>query len=101
MGTPLGLIPFLVVVERLRNVIRPMTLAIRLAANMTAGHLLMSLLGSSCRILDNKVYFILMAMVIVVLLVLEISVAVIQAYVFILLSSLYSVESLANLDNHE
>merc|ERR1711868_255775 len=46
LGTPSFLIPTIVIIETVRNVIRPITLSIRLAANMVAGHLLLTLLGS-------------------------------------------------------
>merc|ERR1712062_319427 len=38
--------PVIVIIETVRNVIRPGTLSIRLAANIVAGHLLLTLLGS-------------------------------------------------------
>jgi F-type H+-transporting ATPase subunit a len=43
-GTPVILIRFIVLIERLRILIRPITLRVRLAANITAGHLLLSLI---------------------------------------------------------
>ena len=46
VGTPRFLIPVIVIIETVRNVIRPLTLSIRLAANIVAGHLLLTLLGS-------------------------------------------------------
>ena len=46
LGTPSGLIPVIVIIETVRNIIRPVTLSVRLAANMVAGHLLLALLGS-------------------------------------------------------
>merc|ERR1712083_834291 len=52
-GTPAFLIPVIVVIERVRNVIRPATLAIRLAANIVAGHLLLTLLGSQGPLLGS------------------------------------------------
>jgi F-type H+-transporting ATPase subunit a len=45
LGTPGALMPIIVLIESIRSVIRPFTLAIRLAANMIAGHLLLTLLG--------------------------------------------------------
>merc|ERR1712156_562653 len=45
-GTPAFLIPIIVIIETVRNIIRPMTLSIRSAANIVAGHLLLTLLGS-------------------------------------------------------
>jgi len=44
-GTPVALMPVIVIIETVRNVIRPGTLSIRLAANIVAGHLLLTLLG--------------------------------------------------------
>ncbi|WP_431834057.1 F0F1 ATP synthase subunit A, partial [Escherichia coli] len=46
-GTPPVLIPFIVCIETIRNIIRPGTLAVRLAANIIAGHLLLTLLGNT------------------------------------------------------
>jgi len=47
-GTPFILILyFIILIETMRLIIRPITLAIRLIANIIAGHLLISLIGSS------------------------------------------------------
>jgi len=46
-GTPFILMPFIVIIESIRLIIRPFTLSIRLTANIITGHLLLSLLGSS------------------------------------------------------
>ena len=46
-GTPPVLIPFMVCIETISNIIRPWTLAVRLAANIIAGHLLLTLLGNT------------------------------------------------------
>jgi hypothetical protein len=46
-GTSTILIPFMVVIETIRNLIRPGTLAVRLTANIIAGHLLLTLLGNN------------------------------------------------------
>merc|ERR1712203_794991 len=45
-GTPGALIPVIVIIDTVSNVIRPGSLSIRLAANIVAGHLLLTLLGS-------------------------------------------------------
>jgi len=52
-GTPKSLIPFMVLIEIIRTIIRPFTLAIRLAANMIAGHLLLVLISSPAPFLNN------------------------------------------------
>nr|YP_010865920.1 ATP synthase F0 subunit 6 [Sinopanorpa tincta]WGT92131.1 ATP synthase F0 subunit 6 [Sinopanorpa tincta] len=90
-GTPAVLMPFMVCIETISNVIRPGTLAVRLAANMIAGHLLLTLLGNTGPSLS---YSILSLLIIaqIALLVLECAVAIIQSYVFAVLSTLYSSE---------
>nr|ALE33070.1 ATP synthase F0 subunit 6 [Plecotus macrobullaris] len=90
-GTPLPLIPMLVIIETISLFIQPMALAVRLTANITAGHLLIHLIGSATLALMNismttaTITFI----ILVLLTVLEFAVALIQAYVFTLLVSLY------------
>nr|YP_009229600.1 ATP synthase F0 subunit 6 [Pteronarcella badia]ALT66157.1 ATP synthase F0 subunit 6 [Pteronarcella badia] len=90
-GTPAILMPFMVCIETISNVIRPGTLAVRLAANMIAGHLLLTLLGNTG---PSLTYSILSLLIIaqIALLVLESAVAIIQSYVFAVLSTLYSSE---------
>nr|QZR91893.1 ATP synthase F0 subunit 6 [Ujna puerana] len=89
MGTPGILMPFMVLIESISNIIRPGSLAVRLTANMIAGHLLMSLLGSS----TNNMYMIIMMMVLLItLMMFELAVSIIQSYVFFTLSTLYSSE---------
>nr|YP_009652929.1 ATP synthase F0 subunit 6 [Fucellia costalis]QCG69881.1 ATP synthase F0 subunit 6 [Fucellia costalis] len=90
-GTPAVLMPFMVCIETISNVIRPGTLAVRLTANMIAGHLLLTLLGNTGPGMPS----ILLGLLIVTqiaLLVLESAVAMIQSYVFAVLSTLYSSE---------
>nr|UZN44930.1 ATP synthase F0 subunit 6 [Timanthes sp. f ZQH-2022] len=91
-GTPPLLMPFMVCIEFISNIIRPGTLAIRLAANMIAGHLLLTLLGNvgpSLGMLPNMLLLIIQ----IALLLLELGVAMIQAYVFTVLSTLYASET--------
>ena len=87
-GTPGALIPVIVIIETVRLVIRPGTLAVRLAANIVAGHLLLVLLGGQGASLGGLV---LAGLIIglVLLVTLECAVACIQAYVFTILRSLY------------
>ena len=90
-GTPAILIPFIVCIETIRNIIRPGTLAVRLSANIIAGHLLITLLGNTGPTLP----FLLINILIIVqiaLLVLESAVSIIQSYVFTVLRTLYSRE---------
>ena len=89
-GTPIILINFMVLIELVRNIIRPLTLSIRLSANIVAGHLLLSLLRNFA--ISNFLNIILMYPILLILRTLEIGVAIIQAYVFITLISLYTTE---------
>nr|ARH55068.1 ATP synthase F0 subunit 6 [Lordithon exoletus] len=91
-GTPAILMPFMVCIETISNIIRPGTLAVRLAANMIAGHLLMTLLGNTGPMLSFLLINILIITQIL-LLTLESAVAIIQSYVFAVLSTLYSSET--------
>nr|YP_009114658.1 ATP synthase F0 subunit 6 [Megaladapis edwardsi]AII98614.1 ATP synthase F0 subunit 6 [Megaladapis edwardsi] len=90
-GTPTPLIPMLVVIETISLFIQPMALAVRLTANITAGHLLMHLIGGATLVLTSispataPITFITLTL----LTILEFAVALIQAYVFTLLVSLY------------
>nr|YP_009048413.1 ATP synthase F0 subunit 6 [Melanargia asiatica]YP_010528781.1 ATP synthase F0 subunit 6 [Melanargia meridionalis]AHH92989.1 ATP synthase F0 subunit 6 [Melanargia asiatica]UXW65903.1 ATP synthase F0 subunit 6 [Melanargia meridionalis] len=90
-GTPTILMPFMVLIESISNIIRPGTLAVRLTANMIAGHLLLTLLGNSGMNMPNYLLIILIFMQIL-LLILEFAVSIIQAYVITILSTLYSSE---------
>nr|YP_010274817.1 ATP synthase F0 subunit 6 [Capila translucida]UJV31511.1 ATP synthase F0 subunit 6 [Capila translucida] len=90
-GTPKILMPFMVLIETISNIIRPSTLAVRLMANMMAGHLLLTLLSSTGISMSN--YFIIFLIFLqILLLILESAVAVIQSYVISILSTLYSNE---------
>jgi F-type H+-transporting ATPase subunit a len=83
--------PFMVCIETISNIIRPGTLAVRLAANIIAGHLLMTLLGNTGPSLSlTLLRFLIVGQI--ALLVLESAVAIIQSYVFAVLSTLYSSE---------
>ena len=92
-GTPPILIPFLVIIETIRNLIRPLTLAVRLTANIIAGHLLIVLLSSSFSVLPLLSYPLLILSQIA-LTSLEAAVRIIQAYVFSILITLYTAESI-------
>nr|QNJ59948.1 ATP synthase F0 subunit 6 [Gymnoscirtetes pusillus] len=90
-GTPPALMSFMVLIETISNIIRPGTLAVRLAANMIAGHLLLTLLGNTGPSMTmNLISLLIIGQML--LLILESAVAMIQAYVFSILSTLYSSE---------
>nr|QGQ51710.1 ATP synthase F0 subunit 6 [Eurythenes magellanicus] len=90
-GTPVILMPFMVLIETVSTLIRPGTLAIRLSANMIAGHLLITLLSSAFTSMPAMALPVLFTAQIALSL-LEIAVAFIQAYVFSVLLTLYSAE---------
>nr|ATD52990.1 ATP synthase F0 subunit 6 [Cicadula sp. EMHAU-2015-Zz052713] len=90
VGTPNLLMPFMVMIETISNVIRPGSLAVRLSANMIAGHLLMSLLGNN--VIENWVLMTAFMWLFMGLMLFELAVAFIQSYVFMTLSTLYSSE---------
>nr|NP_148743.1 ATP synthase F0 subunit 6 [Cephalopachus bancanus]AAK69663.1 ATPase subunit 6 [Cephalopachus bancanus] len=90
-GTPILLIPMLIIIETISLFIQPMALAVRLTANITAGHLLMHLIGGATLILlsINTIAASTTFIILTLLTILELAVALIQAYVFTLLVSLY------------
>nr|QDI93859.1 ATP synthase F0 subunit 6 [Tuxedo nicholi] len=90
-GTPPILMPFMVMIETISNLIRPGSLAVRLTANMIAGHLLMSLLGNNMTE-ASAVIMPLILTIQITLMMFETAVSMIQAYVFSVLTTLYSSE---------
>lgn len=90
-GTPLILIFFIVFIEILSNLIRSLTLSIRLTANIIAGHLLLVLLG---RFIPNIfILYLIVLLIQLMLLILEMAVSIIQSYVFVILIILYLKET--------
>nr|YP_010550108.1 ATP synthase F0 subunit 6 [Neotrygon indica]UDP58218.1 ATP synthase F0 subunit 6 [Neotrygon indica] len=94
-GTPTLLVPILIIIETISLFIRPLALAVRLTANLTAGHLLMQLIATAAFVLISFMPSIalLTSLILFLLTILEIAVAMIQAYVFVLLLSLYLQEN--------
>lgn len=88
VGTPLILMRFIVIVEVLSNLIRPLALTFRLTANIMAGHLLISLIGGALISLSFS-FILLGSFVQSLLVIIELGVSVIQAYVFSTLLILY------------
>nr|YP_009428147.1 ATP synthase F0 subunit 6 [Corvus coronoides]ASV48152.1 ATP synthase F0 subunit 6 [Corvus coronoides] len=95
-GTPTPLIPALILIETTSLLIRPLALGVRLTANLTAGHLLIQLISTATASLISTMPMIslLTLLVLFLLTILEVAVAMIQAYVFVLLLSLYLQENI-------
>nr|AIH00197.1 ATP synthase F0 subunit 6 [Henicorhina leucosticta] len=95
-GTPTPLIPALILIETTSLLIRPLALGVRLTANLTAGHLLIQLISTATMALFSTMPTIslLTLMILFLLTLLEVAVAMIQAYVFVLLLSLYLQENI-------
>nr|YP_009107893.1 ATP synthase F0 subunit 6 [Leucosticte arctoa]AIU45181.1 ATP synthase F0 subunit 6 [Leucosticte arctoa] len=95
-GTPTPLIPALILIETTSLLIRPLALGVRLTANLTAGHLLIQLISTATMALSSTMpaVSLLTFLVLLLLTVLEVAVAMIQAYVFVLLLSLYLQENI-------
>nr|ATD83067.1 ATPase subunit 6 [Dinopium rafflesii] len=95
-GTPTPLIPALILIETTSLLIRPLALGVRLTANLTAGHLLIQLISTATTALLSilPAISILTSIILLLLTILEVAVAMIQAYVFVLLLSLYLQENI-------
>ena len=98
-GTPLALFPFLTLLETVSYVARAFSLGVRLSANMLAGHILLHLISSfSWKFITGSLMGLLMAplplLFLTLLYGLEVGVAFIQAYVFVLLTCSYIQEAI-------
>nr|YP_009991913.1 ATP synthase F0 subunit 6 [Nothocercus nigrocapillus]QNN84787.1 ATP synthase F0 subunit 6 [Nothocercus nigrocapillus] len=95
-GTPTPLIPALILIETISLLIRPLALGVRLTANLTAGHLLIQLISTATMALLHILPTIsaLTMLILILLTILELAVAMIQAYVFVLLITLYLQENI-------
>nr|ABF13693.1 ATPase subunit 6 [Myadestes occidentalis] len=95
-GTPTPLIPALILIETTSLLIRPLALGVRLTANLTAGHLLIQLISTATTVLFSTMPMVslLSLLILFLLTILEVAVAMIQAYVFVLLLSLYLQENI-------
>nr|YP_009728706.1 ATP synthase F0 subunit 6 [Fusinus longicaudus]QHR85490.1 ATP synthase F0 subunit 6 [Fusinus longicaudus] len=95
MGAPAPLNPFLVIIETVSIMVRPITLSVRLTANMSAGHIVLTLIGNylTASIFLSSVFSMLLLLCIQIFYtVFEFGISLIQAYIFCLLITLYSDE---------
>lgn len=90
-NVPIFLLFFLILIEILSFLIRPFSLAIRLFANMLAGHTLLNIFGTFAYFISNNyVYLFFLSFTFCVLITfLEVGVSIIQSYVFIVLLAIY------------
>ena len=92
-GVPGWLLPLLVVIEVISFVSRPISLSVRLFANMLAGHIALKIFAGFVGILLGAGFWSVLAplplALAVALTALEVLVAVLQAYVFATLTSIY------------
>jgi F-type H+-transporting ATPase subunit a len=93
-GCPLALLPLLVLVEFISYLARNISLGLRLAANITAGHMLLNILsGFVYNIMNAGFFYIIVALIPLAFIIafsgLELGIALIQAQVFVVLTSGY------------
>ncbi len=88
--TPFLLIFLLIIIETISNFTRPISLRIRLIANITARHLLIHLI--SLRFFNLRLFRFFLLPLLLILIFLEMCVAAIQSYVFSMLLNLYTIE---------
>ena len=86
-GTPWALAPLMIVIELFAYLVRPISLSMRLAANMTAGHTIMKVIASF--VILSGFFGVFPFALLTLLTGFEIFVAVLQAYIFTILSCVY------------
>lgn len=95
-GTPLGLVPLLLLIELLSYFSRALSLGIRLAANITSGHILLNIFsGFILKASGLVILFTIIPFTLFILLMgLELMVTILQAYVWSILTCMYIKDSL-------
>jgi F-type H+-transporting ATPase subunit a len=93
-GTPLALVPLLVLIEVISYLARALSLGVRLFANVMAGHTLLKILSTFLyQLFTSSIIIAILTLIpfaiFVAIIGLEIAVSIIQAYVFVLLTSSY------------
>lgn len=86
-GSPAALILFLPLVEIFSQIIRPFTLIIRLRTNLARGHIIIYIFSYFTLLSSTLAPFI--HIVLAVLLILEVCISILQAYIFVSLLALY------------
>nr|DBA44266.1 TPA_asm: ATP synthase F0 subunit 6 [Peltospira delicata] len=91
-GAPAALNPFLILIETVSIGVRPLILALRLGANITAGHIVMSIIGDflESAILSSSMNMVICSFFEAFYTIFEFGICFIQAYIFVLLLILYS-----------
>jgi F-type H+-transporting ATPase subunit a len=107
-GAPLYLAPIMVIVEFLGMLVKPFSLAVRLAANMTAGHILLAVITSfaamataAMGVLGGLAVGAVSVAGAVAIMCLELFVALLQAYLFVFLTTLFIGQMITHHDEHE
>ncbi len=88
-GMPLVIAPVVVALEVISMLVRPVALMIRLGANMTAGHIVILIILGFIFLFQSVALSVVSVPMAVAITLLELIVALIQAYVFTLLTALY------------
>ena len=92
-GAPVQLLPLIVVIEIISYLIRPLSLSLRLFANMMAGHALVHILLGFAYLLTTTLLLPLGVLAIFSVMMLEFGICLIQAYVFVVLCCIYLQDS--------
>lgn len=98
-GCPLALLPLLALIEFISYLSRPVSLGLRLGANILSGHMLLNILaGFTFNIMKKGIIYFFLGLVPLLFILafsgLEIGIAFIQAQVFVVLSASYIKDSL-------
>lgn len=93
-GAPIILAPLLVLIELLSYCAKAISLGVRLAANMTAGHILLAIMSGFAWTMLHSLNILTIAsigplLVLLFIIILELAVAIIQAFVFTLLTTIF------------
>lgn len=95
MGTPIGLIPLIIIIEIISYISRSISLGLRLSSNIISGHILMSILSELLyKIIKWNKLLIIPSMIMIIIILLELSIGIIQGYVFIILMISYMKDSI-------